>query len=146
MDNIKDLEAILNLVSTLSNSNKSKDNKQSNLDILSVLDVFMPTENNKTENIIDDVYEDLSERTQLKSIINSSNYMQYNNQKNILILIKLMEIKRLVQNYNDANYTNEKIDMYMLLNEIVPYTNKDTQGDIKKCLDLISLQKGFVNK
>lgn len=141
---MKDIESILSLVNMLSGGNKSNSDKNSNLDILSVLDVFMPNEDNKSDN--DMMEENIVEKQEeLESTRPQSNYVQYNNQKNILILVKLMEIKKLIKTYNSYN-SNDKIDVYMLLNEIMPYMDKQKQNELKKYIDLVSLQKGFMNR
>lgn len=149
MNNKKDLESIFNLINIISSSNKNNDikndNSNSNLDILSVLDVFMPKSNNNINDENEDENESILETNELQNIDNSANYIPYNNKKNILILIKLMEIKKLLKTYNNSN-DNEKIDMHMFLNEIMPYINKDKQNDLTKYLELITLQKGFMNK
>ncbi len=130
MENL-DFEKAMGMMSMLSGDKK---------DMMGMLDMFMPPKKQRQYNK-DSLYEKAyDEGTDIRCLKTSVPYLQYNHQKNILLMIKMMEIQKLFEIYN----TNErkdctKDDMMGLLEELVPHLDGANKEQIKKCLDMHSI-------
>ncbi len=130
MENM-DFDKAMGMMSLLSGDKK---------DMMGMLDLFIPPKVERQYNK-DSLYEKAyDEGKDIKCLKTSVPYLQYNHQKNILVMIKLLEIQRLLEIYN----TNEKkactkSDMMGLLDEIMPHIDGGNKEQIKKCMDLYSI-------
>ncbi len=137
MENM-DINKMMGLMSMFGNDKKD-------MDIFGMLDAFLPNEKPNREynkhNLFEDKYE---ERKEVKCLKSSVPYLQYNHQKNVLVLLKLFEIMELINIYNTTEKKKcENHDMYGLIDDILPHLDEKRQNEIKKCVNLLSLKERF---
>lgn len=131
-----DFEKAMSLFGALSND-------KNDIDVFSLLDMFTPQKKtmnspNNKHNLFENKYEETND---IKCLKTSVPYLQYNHQKNILLMIKIMEIKKLIEIYNDNNDIKKctKDDMLGLLDEMTLNLDEGKQDEIKKYLKLVDL-------
>ncbi len=136
VEEFKDFDKIMSLMSNFSNKNEK-------MDMFSMLDMFLPNNNQEKEVFKSNLFEERYEEDRnIKCLKCSVPFMQYNHQKNILLFIKLMEIQKLIEIYNTKEKRQcHKNDFHGMLNEIMPHIDEGGQGHIKKCLNLVSLME-----
>lgn len=128
-----DFEKAMSMMSMLGGDKKD-------MDIMPLLDMFMPKTERKAynkDNLFEKVYD---ESDKVKCLRTSVPYLQYNNQKNILLLIKMLEVQKLIEIYNTSDKKKcEKHDMFGLLEDMLSHIDDKNRESLKKCLDLGSL-------
>ncbi len=130
-----DFDKMMSLVSVMGNDKKD-------MDIFSIMDMFMPAKNveksyNK-HNLFDDKYE---EHKNVKCLKSTVPYLQYNHQKNVLILLKIVEIMELINIYNTSERKKcESHDIFGMFEDMMPHLDEKKQSEIKKCMNIYSLK------
>lgn len=152
MENMENMEQIFALMELFNNKqNKNEKGKNSMDMIIPVLGLFSNNKKGRkleppstTTTLFEENY---AEQNSVRTIKSSLPFLPYNHQKNLLIAIKVMEIKSLIEIYNNQNESKPfcKDDLKHMLNSLSPNLTETHQKTISDSLKMANLAEVFSN-
>lgn len=152
MDMLKMMEQVMALKSMMGSSEIEKDNTKNNsMDMEQMMKMMQMFSNNKEENVKsssekENFFDEPIYTSELKCLKAAVPYLEYPQQKNMAIFIKIMELKKLKEMYdnNDASILLKKEDdedCTKMLSAVRPHMEADKKHVVDTYIKLLEINK-----